>query len=1128
MIWHPRSLVRATILVLFLLLHSVSFSTAQEAKPTDDSALREQTVYIPYTKLRDVFEKEGRGVFLPYDKFRELWKAAHENRPQPADDKPPVGALVTEATHEAVISRDVVKVTAKVKYELLGKGWQKVPLRLHDSAILSAKIGNESARVVQDPQLGYVLLLENKTDKAVTGEAVLEYAKSFEKTPGRNRVSFRAPLAPVSRWQVEIAEPGVKIDIKPLIAASDVPADNNQAGRSRLQAFVGAADEVAIEWTPRAEGAQGLTALAHVQLDEQVFVEETVTRVRLRLAYTVLRGELMKLVFDVPADQRVVNVFETNVKKWTAAPPAANQPQRVTVELFEPAKSTQVVNVELEKVQSEGAKPERIVPFVTIQDVGRQQGVVAVDLAEGLQADVARRAGLVQVDRNELPQSLAGRNWRLMYRYTAPPVELALNVTKIEPRVTVDTWQRVTIEPNQLTWHVHARYTIEQAGVFRLQWQLPPGVEVRQVRGEATDGVAPFTVGAHRVEGDAKDRLIVELSRQALGKVGLYLELSQKLTQPELLAPSPQPAALPLGVPQPQGDGLERADGRLVVYAAPQLRVQPTTTDGLRPTSFAEALAGFAQASRTPGNQQPVQAFAWSQGAVKLVVAAERRKPHITARQLVTVRVEPGVVRGNIALRYDILHSGVKTLRIDVPKSLATLLRNETLSVADAPINPPPADVAADYVAWQLTGQGEFLGSVAIKLRWEQPLEEFDVGKSVDIAVPHVQPKNVDRAWGQIVLTKAEGIDLQERDDVRGLRPIDPQTDLMDSTRLPEAARAFEFVDAWSLGLKATRYELETVKVTSIERALVRMVHTRSRETSVQALYRLRSARQRLSVVLPTGAVFDSEPLRVNGRAVPIEKGANDEFHLPLATQSVDEAVLVELRYSLKDVGPTFELPTFPEEPAIQQVYLSLYLPHEWAVVGFRGPWHDENVWRWHNQVADSQRRWGQVPMPRRDDTNLANWLREGLPNGAAPSRSFAADGQMYLFSTLRPANDATLSLRMIDASALKLATCLLVLVGGVILLRGAWGTRVVGLAALIAGLIVLAVFMPLLSHEIVSEAFIGAIALVLLLWFVRAVYQGWQCCRPRPVFVESPPAAPPPAPSEPTVTDNATEEHHE
>ena len=40
------------------------------------SEVRETTIYIPYERLRTLFEKEGRGVFLPYEKYRELWDAA--------------------------------------------------------------------------------------------------------------------------------------------------------------------------------------------------------------------------------------------------------------------------------------------------------------------------------------------------------------------------------------------------------------------------------------------------------------------------------------------------------------------------------------------------------------------------------------------------------------------------------------------------------------------------------------------------------------------------------------------------------------------------------------------------------------------------------------------------------------------------------------------------------------------------------------------------------------------------------------------------------------------------------------------------------------------------------------------
>ena len=51
---------------------------ADPKDPSDEAAtpLREQTIYVPYDKLRETFEKTGRGVFIPYDRFQELWQAA--------------------------------------------------------------------------------------------------------------------------------------------------------------------------------------------------------------------------------------------------------------------------------------------------------------------------------------------------------------------------------------------------------------------------------------------------------------------------------------------------------------------------------------------------------------------------------------------------------------------------------------------------------------------------------------------------------------------------------------------------------------------------------------------------------------------------------------------------------------------------------------------------------------------------------------------------------------------------------------------------------------------------------------------------------------------------------------------
>ena len=155
------------------------------------------------------------------------------------------------------------------------------------------------------------------------------------------------------------------------------------------------------------------------------------------------------------------------------------------------------------------------------------------------------------------------------------------------------------------------------------------------------------------------------------------------------------------------------------------------------------------------------------------------------------------------------------------------------------------------------------MGDGKIELNCEKKIEKLGIGKSVELPLPYLKPQEVDRAWGQIVLVKSETIDVHESGEPKSLRPIDPQHDLM--SPVASAARAFEFHDDWTLAIAATRYQLEEVKRTSIERAVVRMVVTPAKIISVQALYRMRSVQQRLAVRLPEGA--PSTPSRCGSTA---------------------------------------------------------------------------------------------------------------------------------------------------------------------------------------------------------------------------------------------------------------------
>lgn len=1061
-------------------------SRAQTPKEDDkESSIREQDIYIPYEKLRQVFEKHGRGVFLPYEKFQELWEAARE-KTQPADrQKPPVGALITEVANEATVEKDVVRVRAAVKIEMLAEGWHEVPLRLGSAAITSATIDGQPAKILGSSDDGYRLLVQKKGKQPESLELKLDYARAIARTPGQNSVAFDAPLAPVSRWRIVIPQTGVKVNLSPMIAATEAPAEA-EANKTVVLAFVGAAPTVRIDWTPKAEGATGMATIADVLTAEQLWLGEGVVRTRATLQYTISRAELGRLVIDVPKDQKIVNVLDANVRQWSVE--QAKDHQRVAVELFEPAKKTQQVIVELEKIVGHQAKETLTAPVIEAVGVGRQQGTVVVHVADSLRAEAVKSGNLLQVDAEELRGGSRQNERTFAYRYASVPFELAFEIEKVQPRISVDSLVVAQVRPDRLVLDLTAVYTIEKAGIFRMEWDIPTGYRVESVRGVETGSATGVAVEAHYLEGERKTRLVVNLSHKAIGPVALAVRLEKELQQPELLAPCGKPYRFELAMPRPAPRAVERSIGALVVCAPESLRVNPDKTTGLRAITVQEAFETIDQpAFQSQDQLRPALAYGYAEGPATVALAAERRKPRVTIKQLAVARVEEGVVKYDFTFFYDVLYSGVKSLRIDVPADVATSLRVATQGIREKVIEPPPADLAKGDVAWSLAGDSEFLGTGKIALSYEKKIDKLEVGKRVEFKIPQLRPRGVDLAWGQIVLVKSETIDVHELGEPKALRPIDPQYDLM--APVASAARAFEFHDDWRLVVEATRYEMEKVKHTSIERALVRMVVTPADVVSTQALYRMRSARQRLTVKLPEGATFDAQPLRIDGRPATLEKGGKDEYYVPLADVKAERPFVLELRYRMAGDGRRLDLPAFPEEgddagqcPAVIKTFVAVYLPETRALLGVRGPWTEEFRWR----IGPT---WQWRPYSDLLPYQRVQWISEGVEVAGKSSDDFQLDGTLYEYSTLRPATGPEGSIRLasVDGWSLKglifAATVLL----GLLLLPARLGVRtfVVGMAVI--ALVLIGSLAPTFARQVLGGSLISAVFIVGVIWTVAA-----------------------------------------
>lgn len=1076
----------------------LAVASAQTPAPAPEKPA-DRVVYIPYERLWQVFEKQGRGVFLPYEDYEKLREAARAKETVPV--KEPVPCLVAEAAGTVTFADDVATVAASLRIEVLAKGWQRVPLGLADVAVAEAKVGKVPARLVFDAKTGYALLVENPTEAPLTVVLDLTFAKACTKSPGRNTVRFQPPSAPVGRWEIHIPEPGVKVEVEPVVAATEAASANGK--ETIVRAFVGVAPEIQIAWTPKAEGARGLQALVSVAGKVRVNLGEGIARVQANLVSTVTRAEIPGQTLVIPTGYRVVNVFDENVRAWSVK--TVGETQEIAVEFFKPVQGEQSLLVELERLANEATVA---VPSVAVQGASRELGMVLVGVESGLRAEVERRERLAQEDLTELVKAwpqVKGEAWQFGYRYVALPYELSFRLAKIEARVLATSLSEFQLTPETLRLDYTAVVDVQRAGLFLLDLAVPEGYEIEEVVGvEVPNGAAAAVDGFHA--GNPAGGMVpvtVNLSRRALGLTGLRVRLLRKLNEPGLQRPGEKPTALTLALPRLDPRQTEREVGGLIVYAPSSLGVTPVATTGLRTVS-PDAARRTAPLTDNPG-LSPVLSGLCTEAQVEVRVEAQRRPPYTTVDQTLAVTFESASVRYDLSLAVTVSYSGIDRIRLDLPADLPTP-KLTTKGVRLVPWHgDPPTDVAEGYVAWLLEPETEFMGGSTVQLWWTTPIDVLEVGKSALVAIPRIAVQGVDQTKGHILLAKAQGIGVEPGTN-EGLRPIDPRHDLPNSPWSQSAAFGYEFHADWKLAVKATRYETQDIKATSIERGLVRMVLTRGNVTSVQAIYKISTLRQRLVLALPPDAQFDTNHLRLNGRVASLERGEGGTHLVPLQGLTQGTPFLMELRYTVPRSG-SLVVPAFPEEPAVQQIYLLVQVPEELAYAGHRGVWHPEFAWTVTRHGALQPRASRSAPW-------LIDWVRSGLAVDPTTLQDFATDGYPVLFSTLCPASGEAGALRvsLISAAFLRGLLAVVILAVGFLLLRAPLGRKVAGAVAVLLGLILLGMVLPSLARSMVGMVGMAAIMVVGGGWLIWCLV----VLRPRLSFVafgKTAPAVPPPVP---------------
>ena len=120
----------------------------------------------------------------------------------------------------------------------------------------------------------------------------------------------------------------------------------------------------------------------------------------------------------------------------------------------------------------------------------------------------------------------------------------------------------------------------------------------------------------------------------------------------------------------------------------------------------------------------------------------------------------------------------------------------------------------------------------------------------------------------------------------------------------------------------------------------------------------------------------------------------------------------------------------------------------------------------------------------------LLNWVHEGVASDSAANQKFEVDGRPYVFSALRPepAPAGSLQLRTINMTLLNVIVFGMIGLLGLILVRSKLTTQLAGALLVVAGLVFVGVFFPLVTEHLFGEALLLTAGVVGLAWAVANV----------------------------------------
>jgi hypothetical protein len=863
----------------------------------------------------------------------------------------PTGALLrprSAANHTNSMADSVTQVirvedhfalgTARIRWQ--AQAGQVLPLLLEPAVLTGIRYPSNSLSLIQEvpwkPSGETNVVAARGLTARKTGQYEIEihYQLQLASRDSQAGLHLPVPYGLANRLELQVSHGDVDVFSPQAVSIQRKLTQNDTVANLVLAPT----DRAWIGWRPRSRDLRNEKTLFYAEL-WQLYVPaagvvEGVHLVSLRPA----KGELSELVLEIPAGATVTDVIAAPRSPAAAASNSVGEQSKlISLWRFDP--DTRKLRITLHSPQS---RPFALLvrsqiatgplPFaqslqpLRVADASGQVGLLGLGTGSDVQLDEVTTEALTPINLEDFPVDLAaslqahipGLTVRRAFRHSEVPGSVQLQASPVEPDVRVETQDTLSLGEDRVVLAANASVEILRAGIFRLSFALPPGMEVESISGPA---VSHWTESP----GEGGRTITLHFAGKTEGKQVLAITLAG----PGVKATNEWTA------PQLTWHEAGKQQGSLLLVPEQGLRLQVGGIEGM--TQVDPQRSGIKQ----PG----VLAFRAMQARRRLALKLEQVAPWVQVNSLQHFQVSDAQVKATANLQFQIENTGLKTLRVLVPTN-AENVRIHGDQVAD--FRPVTGVVRGAHQPWEVKLHRRLMGPYSLQLACDFPV----LSQSSEVWLRGIQAGDASLQRGFVMVQAGGRLEVRTGSLPASLQTAEWQSiprELQAGASAQGANFTFRLLDpAFELPLALQRHEAAKVQSARVSQVTLTSVVSDAGMVLTQArLDLIPGDKQLLQLTLPTNAQFWVALVNDTGVSPWTEQG---RLLIPLE-QAVPrhQAVPVEIYYTVKAgansgrrlnlelLAPRFDLP-------LENIVWRLSLNEQWKVQDWSGSLQLEQV----------------------------------------------------------------------------------------------------------------------------------------------------------------------------------------